>query len=181
MQYLINQVEALIFATPQPLGVSDIQVILNEYFDTEIPQNDITEALESLKQKYQREDFAFGLVKAGGGYQMMTKPAYHSVLSSMLKQQSKKQLSRAALETLSIIAYKQPITKGQIEQIRGTSADYAVQKLIEKDLIEMKGKAATAGNPILYGTSEKFMEYFGLDSLENLPKPQDFSNQEETK
>lgn len=178
MQYLINQVEALIFATPQPLGVPDIKIILSEYFATDVPDEDVIAAIESLKQKYQREDFAFGLVKAGGGYQMMTKANYHDVLSSMLKQQSKKQLSKAALETLSIIAYKQPVTKSQIEQIRGTSADYAVQKLVEKDLIEMKGKADTPGNPILYGTSERFMEYFGLDSLENLPKPQDFSNQE---
>ncbi len=178
MQYLINQVEALIFATPQPLGVPDIKIILTEYFDTAIPENHVVEAIESLKEKYQREDFAFGLVKAGGGYQMMTKADYHPVLSSMLKQQSKKQLSKSALETLSIIAYKQPITKSQIEQIRGANSDYAVQKLVEKDLIEMKGKAETAGNAILYGTSEKFMEYFGLDSLENLPKPQDLSHQE---
>jgi segregation and condensation protein B len=179
MQYLINQIEALIFATPSPLKVEEINSILNEYLATEIPKNDIEEAIISLKNKYKSDDFSFELVKSGGGYQMMTKPIFHPILATFLKQQSKKQLSKSALETLSIIAYKQPVTKGMIEEIRGTSADYAVQKLLERDLIEIKGKAESVGNPILYGTTEKFMEYFGIDSLEDLPQPQDFGEKSE--
>jgi segregation and condensation protein B len=96
----------------------------------------------------------------------------------LLKQQSQKRLSSAQLETLSIIAYKQPITKGEVEQIRGVNSDYSVQKLLEKELIEIKGKSEGVGKPLIYGTSQKFMEYFGINSLQDLPQPKDFSQNE---
>jgi len=96
----------------------------------------------------------------------------------MLKQQSKKRMSNSALETLSIIAYKQPITKSEIEQIRGVNCDYSVQKLLEKELIEIKGKSASVGRPLIYGTSNNFMEYFGINDLKELPTPKDFAPEE---
>jgi len=91
-----------------------------------------------------------------------------------LRQTTKKRLSRAAMETLSIIAYKQPVTKSEMEKIRGVSCDYAVQKLLEKELVDIKGRSDGPGKPLLYGTSEKFMDYFGLKNLGELPKPKDF-------
>ena len=108
----------------------------------------------------------------------MTKPAYQSSIGIFLKQQSKKRLSNSALETLAIIAYKQPITKPQLEQIRGVNCDYSTQKLLEKELIEIKGKAETPGRPMLFGTSGKFMEYFGINDLSELPTPKDFPTDE---
>jgi segregation and condensation protein B len=110
----------------------------------------------------------------------LSKPAYQSSIGILLKQQSKKRLSNSALETLSIIAYKQPVTKSQIEQIRGVNCDYTTQKLLEKELIEILGKADSIGRPLLYGTSAKFMEYFGINDLSELPTPKDFSSEDNT-
>ena len=89
-----------------------------------------------------------------------------------------KRLSQAALETLSIVAYKQPVSKTELEQIRGVSCDYAIQKLLEKELVEIQGRSDAPGRPLVYGTSEKFMDYFGIKSLKDLPKPKDFKDVE---
>ena len=108
----------------------------------------------------------------------MTKPAYQPSISILLRQNSHKRLSTAQLEILSIIAYKQPLTKGDVEQIRGVSCDYSLQKLLEKELIEIKGKSEGIGRPLIYGTSQKFMDYFGINSILDLPQPKDFSQPE---
>lgn len=146
-------------------------------FEAEVPEKDILERIEKLQKKYEGDDYAFGIEKSAGGYQFLTKPAYQASIGILLKQQSKKRLSNSALETLSIIAYKQPVTKSDVEQIRGVNCDYTIQKLLEKELIEIKGKAEKIGRPILYGTSEKFMEYFGINSLDDMPTPKDFSQE----
>lgn len=147
-------------------------------FEADVPEDDISAALKKLEGKYGSDQYAFQIYHLGGGYQFLTKPAYQASIGLLLKQQSKKRLSASALETLSIIAYKQPITKGQMEQIRGVNCDYAVQRLLEKELVELKGKSESIGRPLLYGTSEKFMEYFGINSLKDLPTPKDFSQEE---
>lgn len=143
-------------------------------FEADVPIDDITKGLEILEKKYDADDYSFGLAQSGGGFQFLTKPAYQASISILLKQQSKKRLSNSAMETLAIIAYKQPVTKTDIEQIRGVNCDYAVNKLLEKELIEIKGKADTIGRPMLYGTNDKFMDYFGINSLKDLPTPKDF-------
>lgn len=145
-------------------------------FEAEVPEEHVLAAIKELRLKYQSEDFSFQIELLGGGYQFLTKPAYQASISILLKQQSQKRLSTAQLETLSIIAYKQPITKGEIEQIRGVNSDYSVQKLLEKELVEIQGKSEGVGRPLIYGTSEKFMEYFGINSVTDLPQPKDFSN-----
>ena len=147
-------------------------------FGTDIPEEDILGAIQRLEEKFTTDDFSFQLFKAGAGYQFLTKPAYQSSISILLKQQSKKRLSTSAMETLSIIAYKQPISKTEIENIRGVNCDYAVQKLLDKSLIEITGKAESIGRPMLYGTTPKFMEYFGINELSELPIPKDFINTE---
>jgi len=149
-----------------------------EMFDAEIPNEDIAGGLEATRRKFETEDFSMELVKSGGGYQFLTKPAYQASIGILLKQQSKKRLSNSALETLSIIAYKQPITKSEAEQIRGVSCDYSIQKLLEKELSEIKGKSEGVGRPLLYGTSARFMDYFGINDLKELPTPKDFSTEE---
>ncbi|MBY5951047.1 SMC-Scp complex subunit ScpB [Algoriphagus sp. NF] len=175
MDFLPRHIEALIFCSPAPLPKAEIQKCLSEMFESEVPGEHIDEALEQLIKKYEQDEFSFSLEKIAGGYQFLTKPAYQTSISILLKQQSQKRLSTAQLETLSIIAYKQPVTKGEIEQIRGVNSDYSVQKLLEKELIEIKGKSEQIGRPMIYGTSPKFMEYFGINSIQDLPQPKDFS------
>jgi segregation and condensation protein B len=160
------------------MKADEIQTCLNEMLQTAIPLADIMASLMQLSEKYTSENYAFQIYQIAGGYQFLTKPAYQASVGILLKQKSKKRLSTAALETLAVIAYKQPVTKTEIEQIRGVSCDYALQKLLEKELIIIKGKSETVGRPILYGTNQKFMEYFGINSLRDLPQPKDFATAE---
>lgn len=147
-------------------------------FEADVPEKDIREAIEQLKKKYAQDDYSFDISHTSGGYQFLTKPAYQSSIGILLKQQSKKRLSTSALETLAIIAYKQPVSKGQMEQVRGVNCDYSVQKLLEKGLIELKGKSDSIGRPLLYGTSDQFMEYFGINDISELPTLKDFITEE---
>jgi len=178
MDYLSNHIEALVFCSPKPISADDIQECLKEMFDAEVPDDDIFSGLKTVEEKFKSDQFAIELVKSGGGYQFLTKPAYQASIGILLKQQSKKRLSNSALETLSIIAYKQPVTKSEAEQIRGVNCDYTIQKLLEKELIEIKGKSDGVGRPLLYGTSQKFMDYFGINDLKELPTPKDFTTEE---
>lgn len=180
MDFLQNHIEALVFCSPSPVKVGDLKSCLSEMFNAEVPEEDIINAIQMLEEKFQSEEYSFQLFKAGGGYQFLTKPAYQSSIGIMLKQQSKKRLSISAMETLSIIAYKQPISKPEVENIRGVNCDYAIQKLLDKGLIEIRGKAESIGRPMLYGTSPKFMEYFGINDINELPTPKDFSNEVNT-
>ena len=178
MDYLANHIEALVFCAPKPITEKEIQECLKEMFDADIPEDDVSAGLSTIQEKFGSDTFAMELVKSGGGYQFLTKPAYQASIGILLKQQSKKRLTNSALETLSIIAYKQPITKSEAEQIRGVNCDYAIQKLLEKELVEIKGKSEGVGRPILYGTSPRFMDYFGINDLKELPTPKDFSTEE---
>lgn len=143
-------------------------------FDADVSEEDIQIAIKALIEQYESEKYSFQIYYISNGYQFLTKPAYQSSIGVLLRQQSKKRLSTAALETLAIIAYKQPITKAQVEQIRGVGCDYAIQKLLEKSLIEIKGKDDSVGKPLLYGTTEFFMQYFGIKNMTDLPTPKDF-------
>ncbi len=178
MDYLANHIEALVFCSPKPITEGEIQNCLKEMFDADVPSKDVSDGLNTIQQKFKTDTFSFELIKSGGGYQFLTKPAYQASIGILLKQQSKKRLSNSALETLSIIAYKQPVTKSEAEQIRGVSCDYSIQKLLEKELIEIRGKTDGVGRPLLYGTSQKFMDYFGINDLKELPTPKDFATEE---
>lgn len=176
---LQRYVEALIFAAPEPISRSEIKKALTENIFDQIQAEDVDTAVEKLQHKYQSEDYAFHLVEIGEKYQFLTKGAYHKLIEDYLRLSRGKRLSKAALETLSIIAYKQPIVKSEIEQIRGVNCDYTIQKLLEKELVEIQGRSDGPGRPLLYGTSEKFMNYFGLKSIKDLPQLKDFEKQEE--
>lgn len=172
--HINNHIEALVFITQEPISTDEIRKILQEAFDTKITKGAIDNALREIQSKYESDDFAFELIHIAGGYKFMTKGAYHDTLAVFLKQASNKKLSRAALETLSIIAYKQPVVKSEIEKIRGVNCDYSIQKLLEKELVEITGRDEGPGRPLLYGTSEKFMDYFGISDIKDLPKTKDF-------
>ena len=178
MDFLANHIEALIFCSQKPITDKEVKDCLTEMFEAEVPLKDIHDAIAKLQEKYRGDDYAFEPVQSGGGFQFLTKPAYQASIGILLKQQSKKRLSNSALETLSIIAYRQPITKGEMEQIRGVNCDYSVQKLLEKELIEIKGKSDAVGRPIIYGTSQNFIDYFGINDLSELPTLKDFEQKD---
>ena len=174
MDHLAQHIESLIFTAEVPISFKEIKKCLEESFETKLNADLITEALQQLKDRYGKEDFAFELIEIAEGYQFLTKGAYHKTVGIFLKQTMRKRLSKAALETLSIIAYKQPVSKSELEKIRGVSCDYSIQKLLEKELVAILGRSDGPGRPLLYGTSPKFMDYFGLKSIKDLPKLKDF-------
>ncbi len=165
-----NFVEALIFASERSMSVEEIIQVLQEVQFKNIKNERVQALIEEIRIKYDSLDIALELVYVNGGYQFLTRKEYFPVISQLQIQRSKKKLSQSALETLAIVAYKQPITKIEIEQIRGVNCDYTVQKLLEKELINIIGKSNTVGKPLLYGTSDRFMDYFGINSTADLPQ-----------
>ena len=179
MENLLQHIEALIFTSESSLTLKDIQECLNKRFCLFVADADLQAALEQLTEKYNAPEFAFELKSISKGYLFMTKADYHETVSVLLKEKTVKRLTTAAMETLAIIAYKQPISKTEIEMIRGVSADYSIQKLLEKELIVIAGRGEQVGKPVLYATSNTFMDYFGLNSVDDLPKLRDISAPEE--
>lgn len=174
MEEIDKHIEALIFSAENPITGNEIKNCLEEVLDTILEEEIINLSLLRLIEKYENNNYSFAIFKVAGGYQFMTKGSFHNTVGTFLKQNSKKRLSKSALETLAIIAYKQPATKAELEGIRGVNCDYAIQKLLEKELIYIIGRSDTVGKPLLYGTSDRFMEYFGLNSLAELPALKDF-------
>ncbi len=174
MELLNLHVESLIFTAEQPISLREIQQCLESVSETTIENDEIQKALDQLKEKYGQDEYSFELVKINQGFTFLTKGAYHTTVGQYLKHITRKMLSKAALETLAIIAYKQPVTKVEVESIRGVNCDYTIQKLLDKELVELKGRAEGPGRPLVYATSERFMDYFGLNTLEDLPKLKDF-------
>lgn len=174
MNPLSLQIEALIFAAEKPILFAELKVALEEALESVFSDREIEECIETVISKYEQGPFAIEVVQISEGFTFMTKPTFHATISSYLKHTINKKLSKAALETLSIVAYKQPVAKSEIESIRGVNCDYAIQKLLEKELIEISGRSSGPGKPLLYTTSEFFMNYFGLKSIEDLPKLKEF-------
>ena len=171
---IIPHIEALIFASDKALSNEEIIDLINNalgFIEDRADLEQIETAIQGIKEKYDSEFYAFELKQSGGGWQFLTKPMYHKTIALLNGDKFLKKLSSAALETLAIIAYKQPITKSEIESIRGVNCDYAVQKLLEKDLIIISGRNEDAvGKPLIYATSKSFMDYFGINSASDLPK-----------
>jgi segregation and condensation protein B len=171
---LIPHIEALIFASDKPLTNPEISELLNQAFgfmEDKVEQEQVDAAIEGIVEKYNTEFYPFEVRQSGGGWQFLTKKDFHKTVAQLNGEKFLKRLSAAALETLAIIAYKQPITKGEIESIRGVSSDYSVQKLLEKELIVISGRnEKMPGHPLVYVTSKSFMDYFGINSPEDLPK-----------
>jgi segregation and condensation protein B len=168
-----SHIEALIFVAEMPLSVKEIQDCLVRLVGIELNTEEIESHIEVLTQKYHEGNFPFEVVPIAGGYQFLTKPAFQPTVSEFLKSKLNKKLSTNSLETLAIIAYRQPISKPDIERIRGVNCDYTIQKLLEKELIAIVGRSEETGKPLLYGTSEFFMNYFGINSVNDLPKLKD--------
>ena len=175
MENLHQHIESLIFSSDTAVTKADLMECIKKLDADAVINEDILSAvLEEIESKYKDDFFSFELRVIGGGYQFFTKPAYHKTVSILIGQKEKKKLSTAAIETLAIIAYKGPITKAECEAIRGVNSDYSIQRLLEKELIEVAGRIEDAvGKPILYKVTPLFLDYFGINSTKELPKLKD--------
>ena len=165
-------VEALIFSSDRPLTLKQLKDIINEEKSTSGLAVDIKKlesAVRELTEQYDSDEYSYRLMEIAGGYRFATKKEYAVWLAKLNKEKLKRKLSQSALETLAIIAYNQPITKSEMEYIRGVNVDYIVGALLEKDLITIKGRAEALGRPMLFGTTNTFLEYMGIASINDLP------------
>lgn len=179
--HIIPHIEALVFASDKPLTPIDITELINNAFgfmEDKITMEQVQTAMEGIVEKYQSDFYPFEMRESGGGWQFLTKKEFHKTVAQLNQEKYLKRLSAAALETLAIIAYKQPITKSDIESIRGVSCDYSIQKLLEKELIVISGRnEELPGKPLIYNTSRNFMDYFGINSPNDLPKLKEIFNE----
>ena len=191
MEELDLIVESIIFVSEEPVSIRNLREVLSKVATTEEEEKEneekptysdeaIQQAIQQIQEKYASETYSFELRKIAGGYQFLTKEAFFPYIKQSRLEHNQKKLSRAALETLSIIAYRQPVTKSEIEFIRGVNSDYATQKLLEKKLVAIVGRSDGPGKPLLYGTSTYFMQYFGIGEIQDLPKLKEFEELEET-
>ncbi|MGH3118333.1 MAG: SMC-Scp complex subunit ScpB [Vicinamibacterales bacterium] len=162
-------IEALIYASPDPLTVKQLAKLL----DGE-PKEAVQEAIEALKKDYERQG-GLQMVEIAGGYRIVTRPELHEWVRKLFHEQTKQKLSVAALETLAVIAYKQPITAPEIAEIRGVNTAGVLGTLIERRLVKIVGRKPVVGRPFIYATSREFLDRFGLKDLSDLPKVEDMA------
>ena len=172
-EFLKGTIEALLFVNEKTVTLEQIKSACDA-----TPTALIKQTIKTLQEEYVREGRGMSIQEIAGGFQMLTNPDYAEVIRRFYKTQHKERLSKPALETLAIVAYKQPVTRGEIELIRGVNSDGVVTHLVEKELIKIVGRKDVAGRPYVYGTTKQFLEYFGLKSLENLPKMEEFAQLE---
>ena len=160
-----RDLEALLFATDQPLTVDKLAG-----FFPDVDRKAVRDAIDELRAEYDRDEHAFTVVEFGGGYSISTRPDHAALVRKLFRGRRKQRLSRAALEVLAIVAYKQPVTRLEIEEIRGVSASGVLGTLLERDLVHIVGRAETLGHPLLYGTTRAFLDYLGLTNVRDLPQ-----------
>lgn len=165
-------IEAILFAKGEPVSLKNIAYAIEK------KEEETKQIIENLIYKYEKEKKGIKIIKVDNSYQMCTNPEYFSYIKNLYSVSPKKTISQTLLETLAIIAYKQPITKAQIEYIRGVSCEHAINNLIKYELIEEKGRLDAIGKPILFGTTDYFLKHFGFSSLDNMPN---IDNEEDIK
>lgn len=161
-------IEALLFVSQKPLKIEDLRQALGG-----TDEKEIKEAIEALRRDYREEKRSFGITELAGGYRIVTDPEFAPWIAKLFKRDDAR-LSNPAMETLAIIAYKQPLTRSEIERIRGVNVDGVIKTLLDKNMIRIRGRKDAPGRPITYGTTEEFLDRFGLGELEQLPKLYDF-------
>jgi segregation and condensation protein B len=157
-------IESLLFASDRPLPARALAELLEN-----VEVQDIEEAIESLRKLYDQGGHSFQILQIAGGYQICTRSQYAKWIRGLFHSRTRSRLSRPALETLAIIAYKQPILRAEIESLRGVRVDGILQSLLERKLIAIKGRKATVGRPLFYGTTTEFLRHFGLRDIDDLP------------
>ncbi|OGW75070.1 MAG: SMC-Scp complex subunit ScpB [Omnitrophica bacterium RBG_13_46_9] len=165
-------IEALLFVSENPIAVKDLKQALDG-----LEEDQIREAVEQLRDDYVKQGRSFGIAELAGGYQIVTNPEFAPWINKLFKREETR-LSTPALETLAIIAYRQPITRSEIEGIRGVNVDGVIKTLLDKDLIKIRGRKDAPGRPITYGTTDEFLKRFGLKGLEQLPKLREFDQRD---
>lgn len=163
-------IECLLFVSKEPLSVKTLAQVLD------MPENDIRPLLDGLIAEYEDSRRGMSIQPVANGYQLCTRPEFAHYIEKLYKPQNTYGLSRAALETLAIVAYKQPITRSEIEVIRGVKVDSSIGTLIEKNLVQEVGRREGPGRPMLFGTTTGFLRYFGLKDLSELPDPEEFAS-----
>jgi len=161
----INILESLLFTSEAPLTIPRIREIIPE-----LKPKEIQDAVSNLNDQYQKSGRTFEIREIAGGYQLFTLPEYADYVDRLFQTKQKSRLTQKALETVAIIAYKQPLTKHEIEEIRGVNVDGVMKTLLTRNLVTISGRAKAPGSPFLYITTKKFLDYFGLKNLEDLPK-----------
>ena len=164
-EYVRSTVEALILASPEPIPSRKITQVLE---DTNSSQ--VSKAISELNEKYAESGSSFRIRELAGGYQVYILPEYVGYVEELFTRRRKMRLTRAALETVAIVAYRQPVTKAEIEHIRGVASDGVLHNLLEKGMVTIKGRANTVGKPLQYGTTNEFLKFFGLNNITDLPK-----------
>lgn len=167
---LKSVIEALLFVSEKPLTIERIKNVLDN-----LDSAQIRALIEELKSEYEKSERGLRIFEVAGGFQIITAPSFAPFLKKFFKERHTEKLSKPALETLAIIAYKQPLTRLEIELLRNVNVDGVMKSLLEKNLIRISGRKKAPGRPIVYGTTRQFLEYFGLKSLEELPKMEEFS------
>ncbi len=174
---LKSTLEALIFAADEPIPLKQLEELFNEPQQDgtgqKITGEEIRRVIGNLNAEYEEQHRAYRIIQVGGGYQFATRPEYAEWVGKLYKEKGKRKLSHSALETLSIIAYRQPVTKPEIESIRGVNCDYVLHTLLERRLVTIIGRASTVGRPLLYGTTKDFLKHFGINEISELPKPRE--------
>ena len=168
-------IEALIFSSDEQISSTELIRAIKgiDGEETEISNNDIESCIDKINADYEERKTPYRIIRIAGGFLFATLPEYAKYIGYLSSEKSKRRLSQAALETLAIVAYKQPITKPELESIRGVNSDYIMNTLLEKNLIAIKGRAETIGRPLLYSTTDEFLKYFALNKLSDLPKPRE--------
>ena len=166
-------VEALVFASDVPLRADDLVRAYGDVTGSEHDPADADAAIERLNAAYQEGGRAFRIHAWGGGYRMATVDTLAPFVQSLFAREDERRMSRSLLETLAVVAYKQPVTKPEVDHVRGVSSDYALRQLLERGFVEISGRSDSVGRPLLYATTELFLDQFGLASLEGLPQPRE--------
>jgi segregation and condensation protein B len=174
---LKGMIEAMIFASDEPLSIKTLKDVFEaseiDGQRIEIEPEEIKHIIDELNEEYSAGQRSYHIIEIAGGYQYATFPKYSSWVGKIFKEKARRRLSQSAMESLAIVAYKQPVTKPDLEFIRGVNCDYVLKTLLERDLVAIIGRASTPGRPLLYGTTQQFLRHFGLNSLTDLPKPRE--------
>ena len=168
----ISLIEAMLFVSGEPIMLAALKSVMD------IPEPDIKQAIDELIAEYQERDRGIIIMEVAQGYQMVTNPLYAKLLRKFTNTAASNKLSMPALETLAIVAYKQPLIKAEVEQIRGVNSDGVIKSLLDKRLIKIVGQKEAPGKPMLYGTTKEFLQYFGLKDLTELPTLRELTREE---
>lgn len=177
LETIIAPIEAMLVSTDRPLKALALVDAISAHLDVQLKNTDVAAAVDLLNQQYLESGRAFTIESISGGYRMMTRPEHAPVIAAMHRSRASTRLSKPALETLAIIAYRQPITRAELEAIRGVACGEVVRSLMERKMVKITGRAEELGRPMLYGTTRQFLDTFGLSSVKDLPKPEEFADQ----